>query len=69
MKIILEIGGMHCEGCSNRLTRVLNGLEGIKDAKVSLKEKKAEIEYNEEEISLDEIKEQIIDAGFTASEE
>ena len=47
-KIVLGIEGMHCEGCSSRLTRVLNALEGVKEAKVSLEEKKADIEYNED---------------------
>lgn len=65
-KIILGIEGMHCEGCSKRLTNVLKDLEGVKDAKVSLEEKKAEIEYDESAISLDEIKDAVADAGFEA---
>ena len=35
-KIILGIEGMHCEGCSNRLTKVLQALDGVILEKVSL---------------------------------
>ena len=61
----LKIEGMHCEGCSNRLEKVLNNLEGVSTASVSLEDKKANIEFNEDIINIDNIKEAIEDAGFT----
>ena len=64
-KIELKIEGMHCEGCSNRLEKVLNNLEGVSTASVSLEDKKANIEFNEDIINIDNIKEAIEDAGFT----
>ena len=60
----LKIEGMHCAGCSTRLEKVLNNLEGVETAKVSLEEKKATIKYDETKISLESIKEAIDDAGF-----
>ncbi len=60
----LKIEGMHCAGCSTRLEKVLNNLEGVETAKVSLEEKKATIKYDETKISLENIKETIEDAGF-----
>lgn len=60
----LKIEGMHCAGCSTRLERVLNNLEGVETAHVSLEEKKATIKYDETKISLESIKEAIDDAGF-----
>ena len=60
----LKIEGMHCAGCSTRLEKVLNNLEGVETAKVSLEEKKATIKYDETKISLEIIKETIEDAGF-----
>ena len=60
----LKIEGMHCAGCSTRLEKVLNNLEGVEIAKVSLEEKKATIKYDETKISLESIKEAIGDAGF-----
>ena len=60
----IKIEGMHCAGCSTRLEKVLNNLEGVEIAKVSLEEKKATIKYDETKISLENIKESIEDAGF-----
>ena len=60
----LKIEGMHCAGCSTRLEKVLNNLEGVEIAKVILEEKKATIKYDETKISLENIKESIEDAGF-----
>ena len=63
-EINLKIEGMHCVGCSTRLEKVLNNLEGIETAKVSLEEKKATIKYDETKINIETIKEAIEDAGF-----
>ena len=60
----LKIEGMHCAGCSTRLEKVLNNLEGVEAAKVSLEEKKATIKYDETKINIENIKEAIEDAGF-----
>ncbi len=60
----LNVEGMHCGGCSSRLERVLNSLEGVESANVSLEEKIANVNYNEEEVSIEAIKEAIVDAGF-----
>ena len=60
----LKIEGMHCAGCSTRLEKVLNNLEGVEIAKVSLEEKKATIKYDETKINIESIKETIEDAGF-----
>lgn len=60
----LKIEGMHCAGCSTRLEKVLNNLEGVEIAKVSLEEKNATIKYDEIKINIENIKEAIEDAGF-----
>lgn len=64
----LKIEGMHCAGCSTRLEKVLNNLEGVEKAQVNLQEKKATIKYDENKISLKSIKEAIEDAGFKGEE-
>lgn len=63
-EIKLKIEGMHCAGCSNRLEKILNNVDGIESAKVSLEEKSADIKYNEEEVELKTILQEIEDAGF-----
>lgn len=63
-EIKLKIEGMHCAGCSNRLEKILNNVDGIESAKVSLEEKSADIKYNEEEVELNTILQEIEYAGF-----
>lgn len=63
-EIKLKIEGMHCTGCSTRLERVLNNLEGVEEAKVSLEEKQTTIKFDETKTNIENIKEAIADAGF-----
>lgn len=63
-EIKLKIEGMHCTGCSGRLEKVLNNTDGIEEAKVSFENKVAEIKFDENTTSEEEIKEAIEDAGF-----
>ena len=62
--IEMKIEGMHCEGCSKRLTKVLSNIEGVKVVEVSLENKLAKIEYDEEIAKVEDFKEAIEDAGF-----
>ena len=66
-EIKLNIEGMHCTGCSTRLEKVLNNVDGVESAKVSLEEKKADIKYDETQVSEKELIEAIEDAGFKAN--
>ena len=67
-EICLKIKGMHCEGCSTRLAKVLNNQEGVKEAKVSLEKAEANITFDEAKINVNELKEAVEDAGFEAEE-
>ena len=60
----LKIEGMHCTGCSLRLERVLNNLEGVKSATVNFEEKQATIIFDINTINEKKIKEAIEDVGF-----
>ena len=63
-KVEIKIEGMHCEGCSKRLTKVLNNVEGVNNAEVSLENKLANIEYDETIAKIEDFYETIEDAGF-----
>ena len=63
-EVKLNIEGMHCTGCSTRLEKVLNNVDGVESAKVSLEEKKADIKYDETQVSEKELIEVVEDAGF-----
>lgn len=66
-EVKLNIEGMRCTGCSTRLEKVLNNVDGVEDAKVSLEEKKADIKYDETQVSEKELIEAVEDAGFKAN--
>lgn len=63
-KVEIKIEGMHCEGCSQRLTKVLSNVEGVNMVDVSLENKLAHIEYDEAIAKLEDFYEVIEDAGF-----
>ena len=64
--IKLKIEGMHCTGCSNRLEKVLNNIEGVEKAKVSFEENEATITYDDGKVSEKQIISEIEEAGFKA---
>ena len=67
-KVEIKIEGMHCEGCSKRLTKVLSLVDGVKNIEVSLENKLADIEYDETVAKLEDFYEAIEDAGFEVVE-
>ena len=44
---VFKIDGMHCEGCTNRVKRVVNSIDGV-SAKVNLRKKEAVVQYERE---------------------
>lgn len=63
--IELNVEGMHCGGCSSRLTRVLNNLDGVKNSEANFENGIVKVSYDEGTVGLDQIKESIVDAGFS----
>lgn len=63
--IELNVEGMHCGGCSSRLTRVLNNLGGVKNSEANFENGIVKVSYDEGTVGLDQIKESIVDAGFS----
>ena len=62
MKKILKIEGMHCSSCAIGVEMLLNA-KGAK-GKVDFNSKKAEIEFDENKTSLEEIKKEIEKSGY-----
>jgi len=62
-KILLNIGGMKCENCHKKVHDAITELEGVKEVTVNLEKNQAEIEYDSNKISLEDIKKAIINAG------
>lgn len=64
--IRLTITGMHCGGCVKSVTRVLEELEGVEQATVML-EGYADIQFDENNVSISQLIDAIEDAGFDAT--
>ncbi|SFF04523.1 heavy metal translocating P-type ATPase [Alteribacillus iranensis] len=59
----LDITGMTCAACSNRIEKVLNRMEDV-EAQVNLTTEKASVDYNPESTSLDDITAKIEKLGY-----
>ncbi|GHV69741.1 mercuric reductase [Spirochaetia bacterium] len=66
MKTTLKIEGMSCDHCVKHVTGALEGISGVKSAKVSLKEKSAVVEHGDG-VSLDTLKAAVVEAGYEAA--
>ena len=63
-KKTITILGMMCAGCSARVEKRLNELDGIQTAAVNLPARTALVEYDDRLISLEEMKEQLGKIGY-----
>ena len=64
--VTLNIDGMTCGGCVKSVTKVLNDLDGVRSATVSLVNKNAQVEFDEGKIQIAQLVEAVEDAGFDA---
>jgi len=65
--IELRVEGMTCSGCSGRLQRVLEAIDGVCAADVVLDTKQVTVEYDASKIGLGAIHEVIAAAGFSVA--
>ena len=63
-KVTLAISGMTCSACSNGLEKYLNKQPGIKSASVNLVMNTASIEYDEKKLTLQDLDNFVLKAGF-----
>lgn len=64
MKKTIPVIGMACSVCAANVERKLNSLEGINSATVSLAGRTALVDFNPEQISLEDMKREISNAGY-----
>ena len=63
-KVLLKIGGMTCSACSSGLEKFLNRQDGIESASVNLVMNNANIQYDENVLSIEQIEKFVQKAGF-----
>lgn len=62
----LQITGMTCAACSNRIEKVLNKMDGISNANVNLALEYATVEFNPQDVSVQDIIARIEKLGYGA---
>ncbi|OGA34811.1 MAG: hypothetical protein A3F75_03700 [Betaproteobacteria bacterium RIFCSPLOWO2_12_FULL_64_23] len=60
----LGISGMTCGGCVRSVSKVLNALDGVAKADVSLDKRCAVVDYDAAKLDLDQIKRAVQEAGY-----
>ncbi|HFC8510073.1 TPA: heavy-metal-associated domain-containing protein [Neisseria subflava] len=62
--VTLNIDGMTCGGCVKSVTRLLEGVEGVEKAEVSLENKNAVITFDEGKTDADALIDAVEDGGY-----
>ena len=65
--ITLNIDGMTCNGCVASVTKILQGVDGVASAAVSLADKRAEVAFDATKTSVDALIAAVEDGGYDAS--
>ena len=60
----LNVEGMSCMHCVNRIENTVGSLNGIANVKVSLPDKKVFVEFDNDKVSVETIKSVIEDQGY-----
>jgi copper chaperone len=64
----LSVPGIHCGHCKTSIEGALHQLHGVASAEVSVPEKKVTVDYDEDQVDLDAIREAIIEQGYDLNE-
>ena len=65
----LKIAGMHCGSCALNIEKNLARLEGVEEVKVSYGNEKAQVKYDPQKISLDDLKKTVKQVGYEVVDE
>ncbi len=65
----LKIIGMTCAACAKASERAVQKLDGVNEANVNFATEKMIITFDEEKVSLSDVKEAVKKAGYEAKEE
>lgn len=65
MKQNLSVQGMGCGSCVAKVEGKLNGTSGVSNANVDFAEKTVSFDYDEAQVSLQEIADSLAESGYT----
>jgi len=61
---IIKVEGMSCDHCKMAVTKVVSALEGVSSVAVSLENKTVSVDFEEERLPIDAIKQAIEGQGY-----
>lgn len=64
-EIIIPIQGMTCSSCVMHIEKAVNVLEGVQSIQVNIATEKADVIYDSLQVNISDIKQAIMDAGYT----
>lgn len=65
MEKTFQIEGMHCASCVQSVEKSLQNLEGIKEANVNLITEKVSVNYDKDQLNVEDIAQAVSNAGYT----
>lgn len=63
-KQILQVEGMSCQGCVKSIEKALKQRDGVKNVGIDLSTDTVELDFDENRVSLEELKARIKEAGY-----
>lgn len=63
MNAVLNVDGMSCERCVQKIKKIVGEIQGVENINVSLDDKSLEVSFNAP-CTLNDIKEAVLDCGF-----
>ena len=67
-KTTISISGMHCASCASLIERSLKKTRGVVNASVNYATEKASVEFDENEVNEDALKQAVVKAGYKVLE-
>jgi copper chaperone len=63
-RTVLRVEGMSCNHCVNSIKKAVGSLDGVSKVDVDLAMKTVSVDYENQKVSLQEVKEVIDDQGY-----
>lgn len=64
MEKVISVNGMTCQHCKQSVENALSNLKGVNNVEVNLEEGKVKVNYNEDLVTLGDIRKEIEDQGY-----
>ena len=67
--VTIRVEGMHCGGCASSVEKKLTATKGVQEVSVSFEKKEAWVKYDDQKVTVAQLREVINSTGYKAIEE